>query len=109
MTVQQYTKKPDTVEAIQFVGGAPNGPEIVSWVQGLDGTAIWFDEIPAVAPEEDGEGNVTVEGVPGRPEFLRLGTLEGLVDLPVGSWVVRGNLSGRFYGLSDDEFHATFA
>lgn len=98
--VMKYNKKPDQVDAIQFVGGAPNGPEIVNWVLNLGGGAVWLD---AQEPGVDENGAT----IPGRDEIIRLFTPTGMTAANKTDYVVREN--GQFVVYKKVAFESKYA
>lgn len=75
-----YTKKPITVEAVQFTG--ENWTEVFSFVNSPD---AWHTS--------DGK--------------LVIGTLEGDMVASPGDWIIRG-AQGEFYPCKPDIFAATY-
>lgn len=102
MGVQRFVKRPEQFEAQQFVGGSANGIEIVNWVTGNEGVALWLDELGPIVVE--GEGTV----FEGRPEGLRVMTIsEGTKTAGVGDYVVKDGAKS-FTVVQKLEFEAKF-
>jgi uncharacterized protein YegP (UPF0339 family) len=85
--VQSYTKKPVTIEAVQFTGGAEQATEIIDWVLANGGTARYHE---------------------GPIEGIAVDTIDGGVSFVyVGSWMLRGT-QGEFYPCVNEAFEASF-
>ena len=84
--IQQFTKKPVTIEAIQF----SNDPDTISNIHGFMGFA---------------KGQIAKEthGLP----VLKIETLEGVMTAQVGDWIIKG-VNGEFYPCKPDIFEKTY-
>ena len=85
--IKQYTKKPVTIEAIQFVDDA----DIISLIcdfMGAETTHISYAN-------------------PDAP-VLKIETLEGVIDAQVGDWIIKG-IKGEVYPCKPDIFEATYS
>ena len=98
---QRFTKKPVTIEAIQFTGGPASATPIVNWILENGHTARW-DEAHEGWESEDG-----VYGYPAKPEQLQIDTLEGTMFATPGDWIIKG-VQGEFYPCKPDIFEATY-
>lgn len=76
----KFRKKPVVIEAEQFTGDNVN--EIVKFV-GVDAKVL------------------------GRTKELKISTLEGLMNVSPGDWVIQG-VQGEFYPCKPDIFEATY-
>ena len=76
----RYRKKPVEIEAVQFTG--ENADEIGHFA----GLAV---------------------SVAGRDHHLQIKTLEGIMTVSSGDWVIRG-VKGEFYPCKPDIFEATY-
>jgi len=82
----RYRKKPVVIEAKQFIGGPDSAVECMSFA-GLPETAyVHLD---------------------GGVEYLHIGTMEGIMCVHVGDWIIRG-VQGEFYPCKPDIFEATY-
>lgn len=84
----RYTKKPVTIEAMQWDGTTEGATRIIEWVLANGGTAHYHE--PEVMTDETG----TETGV--RPEHIAVDTMEGTMRAGVRWWVIRG-IKGEFY------------
>jgi hypothetical protein len=76
----KYRKKPVVIEAIQFTGHN-------------DDECLWFCPV-ATDPAERGPS-------------LEIATLEGVMRVSVGDWIIKG-VKGEFYPCKPDIFEATY-
>ena len=81
--IKSFIKKPVTIQAIQFTGD--NLEEVVDFV----GKDILF----------------TLDSL-GKP-CLFINTLEGVLNVSVGDWIIRG-VKGEFYPCKPDIFELTY-
>lgn len=79
----KYTKKPVTIEAVQFDGKN-------------------FDEIAAFAGD-----SYSTENVRTGPQALYILTAEGPLHASPGDWIIKG-VKGEFYPCKPDIFAATY-
>lgn len=85
--IQRFTKKPVTIEAIQFAAD----PNTISNIHGFLGA----------------EKSV-LEKTPGSFDpVLKIDTLEGTMTAQVGDWIIKG-VKGEFYPCKPDIFEATY-
>lgn len=89
--MKRYTKKPVTVEAIQWTG--KNLQDLKNFV----GDSLEYDVMDAAW--EGGKGPVTVN--------VRIQTLEGIHHASVGDFVIKG-VHGEFYPCKPDIFQETY-
>lgn len=76
----KYTKKPVTIEAIQWTGD--NEYELMEFVG------------DSLKPAD-------------HPDYLEIHTLEGVMTADLGDWVIRG-VKGEFYPCKPDIFEQTY-
>ncbi len=92
-TPQRYTKRPVTIEAIQWDGTASGATPIIDWIINHDHSAEYW------APGEwDHETNAA---------YINITTLEGNMIASRGDWIIRG-VQGEFYPCKSDIFDATY-
>jgi hypothetical protein len=84
--IAKYTKKPVTIEAIQFA----DDTDTISNIHGFMGA-----EKTCVSYED-----------PTTP-YLKIPTLEGVMKANVGDWIIKG-VKGEFYPCKPDIFEATY-
>ena len=97
-----FRKLPLTIEARQFLGER-SGLEIATWVTEQGGRCRWYDyRVESIMPYRDGDLNALEH-----PEHLEIDTLEGLMSVPVGFWVLRG-VTGEFYACEPEIFAKTY-
>ena len=85
---QRFTKKPVTIEAIQWTG--KNLREVIAFTDG-----------PPDTPMEAYVDMVARDG-------LKIHTLEGKMLANVGDWIIRG-VKGEYYPCKPDIFEATYS
>lgn len=93
MSVQQYTKKPVTIEAVQWDGTANGAGPIIDWILAGGGTAR-FHEVNETANREHAE--------------IAIDTLEGVITASPGDWIIRG-VQGEFYPCKPEIFEQTYS
>jgi len=81
--MQKFRKKPVVIEATRFTGDRDSANEILNWVNGSGGEAI-FDR-----------------------NSIQIQSLEGRMLANAGDWVIRG-VEGEFYPCKDDIFRQTY-
>ena len=86
---QRFTKKPVTIEAIQWTG--KNLRDVITFTDGLPAGMAWEAYADLVA--RDG---------------LKIYTLEGKMLANVGDWIIRG-VKGEYYPCKPDIFEATYS
>ena len=79
----KYTKKPVTIEAVQWTG--KNRTEILNFCT---------------------DGYVSYPNADDKPEF-KIQTLEGLMTATVGDYIIKG-IKGEFYPCKEDIFLETY-
>ncbi|WP_375188422.1 hypothetical protein [Sphingobium yanoikuyae] len=102
----RYTKKPVTIEAIRFVSLTelgdpyfdltPNGNQLPQWL------------IDAISEAEGQPGSLFTSYAPDFKAVLHIGTLEGLLTVADGDWIIRG-VQGELYPCKPDIFEATYS
>lgn len=96
MTPKPYRKRPVSVLAEHWDGTASGAAPIIDWILDNGGTARYHCEsLP------DGEH-------PGPDDHvIRITTLEGVMTVSSGDWVIRG-VAGEFYPCKPSIFEATY-
>ena len=94
----KFRKKPVEIEAMRMDGLTEDMIAVYRWVErntqgSFDPLA---DEIPA--------SGVTIDPATG---FMNIASLEGLMTVKPGDWVIRG-VKGEFYPCKPDIFAATY-
>ena len=87
---QRFTKRPVTIEAIQW-----------------DGTAQTLDDLTAWSRQHTLPGGIIPIPNADRDNRLIIHTLEGTMRGDVGDWVIKG-VNGEFYACKPDIFEATY-
>lgn len=90
--MNRYTKKPVTIEAVQWDGTAAGAGPIIDWILAGGGTARYH------------EVNETVERVSAQ---IAIDTLEGTITASPGDWIIRG-VQSEHYPCKPDIFDATY-
>jgi hypothetical protein len=99
----KFRKRPDEVEARQFLGGPEEAGPIIGWVLMHDGAARYHEERrEGIAPHRPDDINEIIE-----PEHISIDTLSGTQWVTPGDWVVRGTM-GDFYPCKPGIFASTF-
>lgn len=98
MRHEKITKKPITVEAVQWDGTAACATEVIDWVLNQGGTANFYCSVT--------DGTAICYG-DRDAHTIKVHTFEGVHDITPGSWVIRG-VQGEFYGIKDDILHETY-
>lgn len=92
-TLQRYTKRPVTIEAIQWDGTQSGATPIIDWILDHDHSADYW------APGEwDHEANAA---------YINITTLEGNMIASRDDWIIRG-VQGEFYPCKDAIFRETY-
>lgn len=84
-----FRKKPLIIEAIRYTGSKVSFDTIWEWTGGFAGP------------------NQGYSGTEDDPQEFDIKTLEGLVQVSVGDWVIKG-VKGEFYPCRPDIFEATY-
>lgn len=98
----QFTKKPVTIEAMQWDGTAHAAIAVINWAVSHDGESIRFHEAQAAYDEGDRRGSR-----PAIPAYLSIDTLEGTMTASPGDYIIRG-VNGEFYPCKPDIFAKTY-
>jgi hypothetical protein len=94
-----FRRRPTTIEARQFTGGAESATPIIDWVLAGGGTATWMEAHQVgIAPYRPDDINEIVV-----MERISLRTLEGTIYVSVGDWVIKGT-AGEFYPCKPEIF-----
>lgn len=88
-TPQLFTKRPVTIDAIQYDEHDPT--PAIEWIRDNDGSA-WLETRIATAS---------------RPAVIAIETLEGTMNAQPGDWIIRG-VQGEFYPCKPDIFTQTY-
>lgn len=123
--MKRYRKKPVVIDAVQW-DGTPEGatPIIDEILSTSDQAARYHEEIPpklhSIYCRCDGYGRVpnpagppslpcpeTEPQGPTAPAYIAIDTLEGVMTVVAGSWVIRG-IKGEFYPCLDEIFAETY-
>ena len=92
-TPQRFTKRPVTIEAIQWDGTQSGATPIIDWILDHDHSADYW------APGEwDHETNAA---------YINITTLEGNMIASRDDWIIRG-VQGEFYPCKPDIFEVTY-
>ena len=92
-TPQRFTKRPVTIEAIQWDGTQSGATPIIDWILDHDHSADYW------APGEwDHETNAA---------YINITTLEGNMIAQPGDWIIRG-VQGECYPCKDAIFRETY-
>ena len=92
-TPQRFTKRPVTIEAIQWDGTQSGATPIIDWILDHDHSADYW------APGEwDHETNAA---------YINITTLEGNMIASRDDWIIRG-VQGEFYPCKDAIFRETY-
>lgn len=97
--VKKYMSRPVEIEAIQRTGDKNRDSELIQWI--IDEGGI-YDYICPESGCSSASG-----GDPEEPHILRIITMEGELDVPVGWWVIRGTI-GEFYPCKDEVFQVKY-
>lgn len=95
MTVNEYTKQPITIEAMQWDGTPEGAGPIINWV--LENGVARYQCLESEPP-----------GCEGKPHAIRIKTLEGDMDAKAGWWIIRGVI-GEYYPCDPEVFAQTYA
>lgn len=102
--VKKYTSNPVEIEAMQRTGDPNTDSELIQWIVDEGG------QYDFICPES-GCSSIVVDpdGTRGSkdPHILKIETMEGTMDVPVGWWVIRGTI-GEFYPCKDEVFQAKY-
>ena len=103
--VKKYRKKPVVIEAMLWDGSPEGAAIIVDWVLANGSHIARWDEPHDEVWKclEDG----TFLGYPASPGGLFIHTLEGIMQVGEGDYVIRG-VQSEFYPCKPDVFAATY-
>lgn len=96
----KFKKKPVEVEAMHFVGDNMALMDVYQWIE--QNTQGSFDVNNPTAPIP--ASGVSIDAATG---FMVIATLEGVMQVKVGDWVIRG-VNGEFYPCKPDIFEKTY-
>lgn len=98
MEPQKFTKKPVTIEAMQWDGTAEGATPIINWILDNDGNAYY-------SCLQD-TSSFTCNGKPEK-HVIDIYTLEGVMEATRNDWIIRG-IQGEFYPCKPDIFEETY-
>ena len=101
MLNKKYVKKPDEIQAAQFLGGSESGAKIVDWINRNHSVAVYLDELPSAELEEG-------DMYPGREEGVRVITDGGFIIAAKGDYVIR-LADGVFDVLDEESFNTKYS
>lgn len=97
----KYRKKPVVIDAVQFVVTKRIPCKFGDALEYNDGEVARFMGWPAIriftAPSDVPEGR----------SYIEIPTMEGVMQVNVGDWIIRG-VKGEFYPCRSDIFAATY-
>jgi hypothetical protein len=88
--IEQFTKKPVTIEATQWDGTVEDATRVINWILRREGTASYHESF-----DTSGEDAI----------YIR--TLEGTMKALVGYYIIRG-IEGEFYPCEPAIFHRSY-
>jgi hypothetical protein len=94
-TPNRYTKRPVTIEAMQWDGTAAGATPVIDWLLSEGGTARYHEHLM--------DGEMIAHPDP----YLKIDTLEGVIIASAGDFIIRG-IQGEFYPCKPDIFAATY-
>jgi len=94
----KFRKKPVVIDAIQYDGTQDGNREIIELTNGSKTPALMDTVVGSCSPEHPEGFDYPV---------LQINTLEGLMIVSPGDWVIRG-VAGEFYPCKPDIFAATY-
>jgi len=89
-----FTKRPVTIEAIQFIQGTTTKGQILEFCSGAN-VGVFIGE------------STTVEHESTDIRWVSIRTLEGEMHVSDGDWIIKG-IQGEFYPCKPDIFEATY-
>lgn len=94
---QKYTRRPVTIEAMQWNGTAESATPIINWALSVNGASIRYHEHLM-------DGDMIAHHEP----FLWVDTLEGRMIARRGDWIICGT-KGEFYPCKPHIFAEIYA
>jgi hypothetical protein len=92
-------KKPIEVEAMLFDGSTADTMAVYQWIErNTQGSFDVNSDDPVPA------SGVSIDAATG---FMVIATLEGVMQVKIGDWVIKG-VAGEFYPCKSDIFDATY-
>lgn len=101
MKPQKYTKRPVTIEAMQWDGTASGATPIINWILGGGERTARYAETQV---ETRVRGKIVRPSV---PALIAIDTLEGTMHAIAGDFIIKG-VQGEFYPCKPDIFAATY-
>jgi hypothetical protein len=100
---RDFTKRPVTIQAMQWDGTAEGATPIINWILREGGTARYSSEHrEGISPHRPDDINQIVI-----PAYLAIDTLEGTMRADPKNWIIRG-VEGEFYACADSIFRKTY-
>lgn len=94
----KFRKKPVVIDAIQFDGSLEGNRQIIEWTKGSKTPALIDTAVGSCSRQHPEGFDYPV---------LKINSLEGLMTVSAGDWVIRG-VAGEFYPCKPDIFAATY-
>lgn len=106
--VGTYTSRPVTITAVQWDGTAEHAAQLCDWADSYRGRGSTCyipgqEDIPFGNTKDGGSARFSIK----RPAHIRIGTLEGYMDLVEGAWLIKGT-EDEFYPCKDSVFQAKY-
>ena len=95
MSPQFFTKKPVTIQALQWTG--ENLLEIINFTGRHERFDAWFSSFAEYEKYVKDSGCI-----------FKIFTLEGVMEASCGDWIIKG-VKGEFYPCKPDIFEATYS
>lgn len=108
-TPKKYTKKPVTIEAIQFVGSSMDAIDVFQWFKENNYPWLVGDALDPDSLRIRGEKGRPTRGIWINPDGgnLMIRTLEGDMKVSRGDYIIKG-VKGEFYPCKPDIFEQTY-
>lgn len=108
-TPKKYTKKPVTIEAIQFVGSSMDAIDVSQWFKENNYPWLVGDALDPDSLRIRGEKGRPTRGIWINPDGgnLMIRTLEGDMKVSRDDYIIKG-VKGEFYPCKPDIFEQTY-
>lgn len=108
-TPKKYTKKPVTIEAIQFVGSSMDAIDVFQWFKENNYPWLVGDALNPDSLHIRGEKGRPTRGIWINPDGgnLMIRTLEGDMKVSRDDYIIKG-VKGEFYPCKPDIFEQTY-
>lgn len=108
-TPKKYTKKPVTIEAIQFVGSSMDAIDVFQWFKENNYPWLVGDALTPDSLRIRGEKGRPTRGIWINPDGgnLMIRTLEGDMKVSRDDYIIKG-VKGEFYPCKPDIFEQTY-